>query len=88
MRQQSMSFYQMTREGAVIDRICDRCRASIDNPDSALYLSLEGRKGELIVNIEICRECAAELADWLGGIELPRGSDVPSELLDESIWGD
>ena len=80
MRQQSMSFVQMNREGHYIDRVCDRCGAEIPNPDTALYLSLEGRKGELIVNLEICRDCAAELADWLGGVEFPK------EALDESIW--
>ena len=86
MRQQSMSFLQMTRERIYIDRICDRCGGEISNPDSALYFSLEGRKGEQIVNFEICRDCAAELADWLNGMSLPRGEDISSDQMDDSMW--
>lgn len=85
MRQQSMTLYQMLREGAVIDRVCDRCREPIENPDTAMYLTLEGRKGELVLNVELCRECVAELSDWMSGIELPTPTDLDDEEF-ENFW--
>ena len=87
MRQQAMSYYQINRENVFIDRVCDRCGARIDNPDSMLYLLLENRKGEMVYNIEICRECVAEIADWLSGLELTDPLKSTGEELDDSIWG-
>lgn len=84
MRQQAMNFNTMTREGVYVDRVCDKCGGEISNPDSALYLLLEGREGEIIANLEICRECAAELAEWIGGIELPRGEKI--DEITDAIW--
>lgn len=84
MKQQGMSFKQMLREHVQIERVCDRCRAEIVNPDTILYLELEDRGGRTLVNMEICRECGAELADWLNGYELP-APEVEDQLTDE-IW--
>jgi ribosomal protein L40E len=82
-----MSYYQINRENVFIDRVCDRCGARIDHPDSMLYLLLENRKGEMVYNIEICRECVAEIADWLSGLELTDPLESTGEELDDSIWG-
>lgn len=81
-RQQAMGYIQMSREGVRIERYCDRCGARIENPDSPMYVLLEDKRGRVVINLEICRDCAAELTEWVGGAELPPASEV-----DESVWG-
>ena len=80
-RQQSMGYQRMSAEGIFIERYCDRCGAMIENPDTPMYLMLQDKIGRMVINLEICRDCAAEIADWVGGIELPSSSEV-----DESVW--
>ncbi len=70
IRQQSMSLFQMTQEKAEIDRVCDRCGESIDNPDTVVYVDMENNRGGLLMTMELCRNCAQEIADWLNGAEV------------------
>lgn len=86
MRQKSLTFRQMSQERVKVDRVCDRCGEEIPNPDTVLYLLLEDRGGKTIVNMEICRSCGAELADWLNGLELP-APEVEDQLTAEELWG-
>lgn len=77
-----MSYMTMSRLGIYIDRYCDRCGEPITNPDAPMYFELQSKTGHLVAVQELCRECAAELADWLGGLELPPASEISEDIWD------